>query len=165
MQAKFICHWPDGRVEIVGSGRLEDLQKQFGPTFTVADMKALAMRRRLAQGATFIEMPDGWEPPADRTFRNAWRVKGKSIEGVEHPECAELEVDMPAAREIHRGWLRRKRIGKLAELDVEYQKADEQNDNAKKRLVATEKQRLRDLPSDPRIDAAKTPDELKAVTP
>lgn len=163
MQLKFVVVLPDGKVWVVGSGRLEDLQRQFGESFGESDLRALVLRKSIPEGAEAIEMPKGWEPPSDRTFRDAWRGKGKSGEGVEHPECDLIEVDMPHAREIHRGWLRRKRISMLAELDVQYQRADEAGDKGAKQGIAKEKQRLRDLPADPRIEAAKTPDELKAI--
>lgn len=100
----------------------------------------------------------GWKPiqdrdvPPDRTFRGAWRCKGDNI-----------EVDMPAAREIHRERLRRHRARMMPDLDAEYIKADEKGDKARKQEIAQEKQRLRDITADPRIEAAGTPDELRAV--
>jgi hypothetical protein len=95
---------------------------------------------------------DAAELPTDRTFRGAWRDRGR------------IEVDMPAAREIHRQNLRHAREPLLAALDVEYQRADEMNDQEAKRRVVQQKQRLRDITSDPRIEQAHTPDELKAIT-
>lgn len=92
--------------------------------------------------------------PADRTFRNAWKAgSGK----VEH--------DMAKAREIHKENLRSMRAPLMAALDVEYIKADELGDAAKKAQIAAKKQALRDVTRDARITAAATPDELKAVIP
>lgn len=86
-------------------------------------------------------------------YRDAWRHdKG-------------LVVDMDAAREIHREKLRALRAQKLAALDVEYQRADEDGDGNSKRAISTLKQALRDATSDPMIDAAKTPDELRLAIP
>lgn len=92
----------------------------------------------------------------DQTFRNAWK---------DGPGLGKPDVDMPKAREIHRNRLRRMRTPKLEALDVEYTRADEAGDQTKKQQVAQQKQALRDVTTDPAIDAAQTPDELKAVIP
>ena len=89
--------------------------------------------------------------PQDRTFRNAWKP--------------DLTVDMAKARDIWRDKMRRARAPKLAELDIEYQRADEAADVVRKRDVARRKQALRDVTKDPRIEAASTPEALKAVWP
>jgi hypothetical protein len=44
-------------------------------------------------------------------------------------------------------------------------RAQEQGDQAKADEIAAKKQALRDVTADPAIDAATTPDELKAVRP
>jgi hypothetical protein len=93
-------------------------------------------------------------PVEDRTFRNAWKDAGGARPGT----------DMPKAREIHRARLRKLRGNLLEQLDHEYQQADERGDGAAKRDIAADRQRLRDLPADPRIEAAQTPEELKALT-
>lgn len=90
--------------------------------------------------------------PTDRTFRNAWRKVGATV-----------EVSMPPAREIHRDHIREARDPLLAELDVKYMKALEQGQDTT--AIVAQKQALRDAPQDPRIDAAQTPQELKAVWP
>ena len=95
------------------------------------------------------------DAPSDRTFRNAWRLDGDGA----------VEVDMDKAREIHREKLRGIRKPLLEALDVEYQRADEAGNTAEKKRVAAKKQALRDVTADPAIDAASTPDELKAVIP
>lgn len=92
--------------------------------------------------------------PSDRTFRNAWKLDGGAI-----------GVDMVKARELHRNKLRELRKPKLEALDVEYQRADEKGDTAEKKRVADKKQALRDVTADPAIEAAQTPEALKAVMP
>ena len=89
------------------------------------------------------------EIPADRRFRGAWRDGKGSV-----------AVDMPAAREIHRDFLRAARAPLLAKLDIEYQRADEAGDRAAKTRIAAAKQALRDVTAAPEIDAATTPEEL-----
>lgn len=95
------------------------------------------------------------ELPASRSYRAAWVDR-----------AGRIEVDMPRAREVLRDRIRVLRERRLAELDKEYLRADEQNDGARKRQIAVQKQALRDAPADPRIDAAATPqalDDLLAI--
>lgn len=89
--------------------------------------------------------------PTDRTFRNAWQYSGNVV-----------EIDMPTARNIHRDTLREERKPILSGLDVDYMKALEQGSDTS--AIVAMKQKLRDVTKDPRIDAAATPDELKALT-
>ena len=72
-------------------------------------------------------------------------------------------VDMAKAREIHKARIRAAREPKLAELDIEYQRADETNDTTKKSEIAAKKQALRDAPADSGIAAASDTDALKAL--
>ena len=72
---------------------------------------------------------------------------------------------MPLAREIWRDKMRQARAPKLEALDVEYMQADEVGDASKKAIVAQKKKALRDVTSDPAIEAAQTPEELKLFWP
>jgi len=96
---------------------------------------------------------DAADIPADRTFRDAW----EDNDGV--------KVNMPKAREIHKVKLRLLRGPKMAALDIAYMRADEIGDSAEKARIKAQKQALRDVTADPRISAATTPDDLKAVIP
>tara|TARA_Y100000004_G_scaffold94593_1_gene105989 strand:- start:737 stop:997 length:261 start_codon:yes stop_codon:yes gene_type:complete len=69
-------------------------------------------------------------------------------------------VDMAKAREIHKTNIRRARTSKLAELDVEFQKALETG--ASTTDIVAKKQALRDAPADSGIAAASDADALKA---
>ena len=69
-------------------------------------------------------------------------------------------VDMAKAREIHKTNIREARLPKLAELDVEFQKALETS--ADTSAIVAKKQALRDAPADSGIASANTADELKA---
>lgn len=89
--------------------------------------------------------------PTDRTYRDAWTPN--------------LTVDMEKARSIQRDRVRAARAPLLQALDVEYMKALEMGDTAAMEFIAGEKQALRDAPADPRINAASTPEELKAILP
>lgn len=90
--------------------------------------------------------------PKDRTFRGAWTFGGAAI-----------THDMAKAREITRARLRRERVPVLAALDVEYQRADEIGDQSAKAAIIQRKQLLRDAPSNPAIDAAKTVGDLTKI--
>ena len=69
-------------------------------------------------------------------------------------------VDMAKAREIHKTNIRTARTPKLAELDVEFQKALETG--ASTTDIVAKKQALRDAPADSGIAAASDTDALKA---
>jgi hypothetical protein len=70
-------------------------------------------------------------------------------------------VDMDKARDIQRARLRTLRAAEFAELDIQYQRADEKGDKAAKAAIALRKQQLRDVTDSPEIAEAKTPDALK----
>lgn len=90
------------------------------------------------------------EVPSDRTFRDAWKHDGGIV------------VDMPKAREIHKNRLRALRAPLLQALDVDFMRATERGTPTAGIVAA--KQVLRDVTKDPRIEAAKTPEDLKLVT-
>ena len=69
-------------------------------------------------------------------------------------------VDMAKAREIHKTKIRTAREPKLAELDIEFQKALETG--ASTTEIVAKKQALRDAPADSGIVAANDADALKA---
>lgn len=104
---------------------------------------------------------DPSEIPQDRVFRNAWVDSGK------------LAVDMPRAREIHRARLRDLRAPLFGALDAAVNKLAAKaltgNLTAAERTqvagLEAKRQALRDVTSDPAIDAATTADELAAAVP
>ena len=69
-------------------------------------------------------------------------------------------IDMAKAREIHKTNIRNARTPKLAELDIEFQKALEAS--ADTSAIVSKKQALRDAPADSGIAAASDADALKA---
>ena len=69
-------------------------------------------------------------------------------------------IDMAKAREIHKNNIRAARSPKLAELDIEFQKALETG--ASTTDIVAKKQALRDAPADSGIAAASDTDALKA---
>ena len=71
-----------------------------------------------------------------------------------------IKIDMTKAKEIHKTNIRGARTPKLAELDVEFQKAIETG--ASTTDIVAKKQALRDAPADSAIDAATDEAGLKA---
>ena len=71
-----------------------------------------------------------------------------------------IKIDMAKAKEIHKANIREARTPKLAELDVEFQKALETG--ASTTDIVAKKQALRDAPADSGITSAADTDALKA---
>lgn len=143
---KIVWKKPDGSIAIThpvraprdGEDYLENIAKE--------------AKERGAIPADWVRVECPGPMPSDRDFRDAWRV----VNGT----CT---VDMAQAREIHRKKLRAMREPLLAKLDVDYLRAMERGAGTTEIVAA--KQALRDVTEDPAIDAAATPDELKAVIP
>jgi hypothetical protein len=95
------------------------------------------------------------EIPADRTFRNAWRDRGRII-----------DHDMPMVRQLQLGWIRQQRAPMLEQLDRDWMRATGQGNSAEAARIEAERQRLRDAPATlgPLLEAAQTPDDVKRVT-
>jgi len=118
--------------------------------FTEADAEARALTKVPAD-ATNVRWVTAAEIPLDRAFRAAWKN--------------DLTVDMAKAKAIHLDRIRALREPRLAKLDADYLRADEAGDTAQKAVIAAKKQALRDATAYPAIDAARTPDQLKAAIP
>ena len=69
-------------------------------------------------------------------------------------------IDMSRARDIHRNNIRQARKDKLAELDIEYQRATETS--ADTSAIIAKKQALRDAPAAAGISTAVNETDLKA---
>lgn len=105
---------------------------------------------------------DGSLALQDRTFRDAWQLEGDAI-----------TVDMAIARDIHRDALRRARALVFGPLDDIARRLSRKKDISGSltegeisEYAAAEvaAQALRDVTEDPRIEAADTPEELRALT-
>ena len=72
-----------------------------------------------------------------------------------------ITINMTKAKEIHRKHVREARTPLLASLDTDFQRALETSSDTA--AIVSKKQALRDAPANAAIDAAKTPDELKAA--
>ncbi|MES0052210.1 hypothetical protein NKJ66_01110 [Mesorhizobium sp. M0078] len=105
-------------------------------------------------------VPVGWHrctldafPVEHEHVRDAWTIrKGKVV------------VDMPRAKEATRHRLRAERSPLMLVNDREALRALEIGDQVALEAITAEKQRLRDITKLPAIDAAETPDDLKALS-
>lgn len=104
-------------------------------------------------GATEYKSAD-YTIPAERTFRNGWEANSDT--GV-------ISVNMTKARDIWRDKIRVARVRPLEDLDTAFMKALEVG--ASTSQIVSDKQALRDAPALSSIEAASTPDELKAIQP
>lgn len=151
-QTKFALTLRDGSVAIMSF-----VTKGFNPNGSVQFEREPTDEHLRRDFAKHLLDVVSYRPIADtdlptRDYRNAWCDDGTRI-----------THDMAKARDICRERLRALRAPLLAELDVEYQRADEREDAAAKRDVATRKQRLRDATKDPRIEAAADVSDLDEV--
>ena len=71
-----------------------------------------------------------------------------------------IKIDMAKAKEIHKANIREARTPKLAELDIEFQKALETSSDTT--AIIAKKQVLRDYPAQSGISTAVTDTDLKA---
>jgi len=152
---KILYPKPDGGVAIVIAASKADLERVLGP-LTDNEYRQHVVERSVPKDIDprrIRILPDDWQAPDDRTFRNAWVASGDRI-----------TVDMPKARDIHRQKLRQARKPELEALDVEALRATEKDDKAALSVVAQRKQKLRDVTKHPDIDACPDPDALKALT-
>lgn len=152
---KIIFTRPDGGLSVVNPV-LNTIREV--PGFTEADAEQRAWDR-LPPDAINPRFVDDADIPTDRSFRNGWKDTGTAV-----------DHDMPKCREIQREKIRSKRAKLFAEADATFAKALEawlQTQNVPQAITdaMTNRQALRDAPADPAIDAAKTPEELKAAFP
>lgn len=156
---------PDGGVSIIRpsprSKREDESEEDF-----LARTLAKAIRRGAEPCADGKEHEPGSYPteadpitvideddiPVDLSYRAAWVLQGTAP-----------VVDMERAKEIKRNRLRLDRKPLFAENDAMASWAVLLGDEQMKAEVLAERQRLRDLPALPSIDAAQTPDDLKAI--
>ena len=104
-------------------------------------------------GATDYNAAD-YTIPAERTFRDGWEA---------NTDTNVISVNMAKAKDIWRDKIRAARVEPLAALDTAFMKAQETS--ASTTQIVADKQALRDAPALSSIDAASTPDELKAIQP
>jgi len=101
------------------------------------------------EGARIIENTD--LDSLDNEFRNAW-----SCDADMNPT-----IDMEKARDVWRDKIRMARRPKLAELDIQYMRAQEAGEDTS--AIVDTKNKLRDFPAKPEIDSASTVEELKVI--
>lgn len=76
-----------------------------------------------------------------------------------------ISINMELAKQIWRDKIRADRLSLLEKLDILFLRAIETNNINEQTNISILKQKLRDAPSDPRIDSAQNPDELSNINP
>ena len=95
----------------------------------------------------------------DKDFVDSWQLINDEVTGAKN-----VVVNINNAKTQWRQKLRNERIPILQQLDIQYMRALETSDSGLAAETAAKKQRLRDAPSDVRIEAAATTDDLKRIT-
>lgn len=108
------------------------------------------INKDIPTSAVDVKTVDGTLIPVERTYRNSLKT--------------DLTFDMVKAKEIHKQKLREIRKPLMEALDSEYFRADEAGDIAKKNLIASQKQVLRDITKRSDLINATTIEALKKVT-
>ncbi|MDZ4347906.1 MAG: hypothetical protein U1E51_36325 [Candidatus Binatia bacterium] len=120
---------------------------------TEDEFVARIMAKDVPVNAINARVVDEIDIPTDRTFRNAWE------------DNVGVKVNMPKAREIHREHLRALRRPLFEQNDLVLRDALLDGDTIKQAEAITTRDALRDVTDDPGIQAAQTPEALKAAVP
>jgi hypothetical protein len=90
---------------------------------------------------------DASELPADKYFRNAWRLGAFN----------KISIDIQAAKEIQRNYWREARVPKLAALDIQFMQALEAGNSVLQTNISETKQALRD------VTLTELPDDINGI--
>ena len=129
---------------------LNEINPATGKPFTIQEIAD----KDIPAGISTYSIVEDSVIPTDISFRNAWVGVGIGTDG------GVISEDITKAKEIHKTNIRKARIPKLAELDIEYQRATETSANTSD--IVAKKQALRDAPAASGISTASNTAELKA---
>ena len=129
---------------------LNEINPTTGQPFTIQEIAD----KDLPAGISTYSVVEDSVIPTDIDFRDAWVGVGIGTTG------GVISEDITKAKEIHKTNIRKARIPKLAELDIEYQRATETSANTSD--IVAKKQALRDAPAASGISTAANTTELKA---
>lgn len=138
MEKRIVFKNQDGSIGVIIPGKKTSLS-----------IEQIALKD-VPQGASY-KIVDASEIPQKDEYRGSWEVDNDF----------KIKFNMNKAKELHKEKLRKLREPKLAALDIEYQKADEEGDNNRKKDIAAKKKKLRDATKHSAIDAAQSIEELK----
>jgi hypothetical protein len=122
-------------------------------------LNRVAARRLDLDGLTLV----GWRRLSDSEHRafSQDRTYREALEDV----GGKLQHNMAKAKELHRAYLRHVNGDKLMLLDRQWVDAMAANKRPEADAIEAKRKAMRDRVNDPAIDAAKSIEELKAVTP
>ena len=139
----------DGTVAIL-QPILTEINPNTGNPFTIGEIA----EKDVPVGISTYSIVEDSVIPTDRSFRDSWVGNGVGV------STTTIIEDLTKAKEIHKTNIRNARIPKLAELDVDFQKALETS--ADTSAIVAKKQTLRDAPAASGISTAASTDDLKA---
>jgi len=129
-----------------------------------------ALPTRETQGGNIVIMPGvslvSWRrisPEEHALFEQDRPGEGSYYRSAIVDRGGVIQHDMAKARECRRERVRQKRSIILSRLDGDWMKATGQGNKQKADEVEAERQKWRDAPADPRIDAAQSVEELKLL--
>lgn len=142
-----------GDVAIAHSASKEQVELSMGP-LSDDEFAAHILERSVPDGAANVMVfPENWSPPDSGIYRAAWQC----VDG-------EVKIGMGRAKQIHRQMLRDRRAVLFSGLDVEFIRAQEDDDREALKRIAAQKKKLRDVTSHPLIDKAETINDLETLT-
>ena len=139
----------DGTVSIL-QPILTEINPNTGKAFTIGEIA----EKDVPVGISTYSIVEDSVIPTDRSFRDSWVGNGVGV------STATIVEDLTKAKEIHKTNIRNARIPKLAELDVDFQRALETS--ADTSAIVAKKQTLRDAPTASGISTAASTADLKA---
>ena len=129
---------------------LTEINPNTGKPFTILEIA----EKDVPVGISTYSIVEDSVIPTDRSFRGSWVGNGVGV------STATIVEDLTKAKEIHKTNIRNVRKDKLAEQDIEFQKALETG--ADTTTIVAKKQALRDAPAAAGISTAVTETDLKA---
>lgn len=139
----------DGTVSIL-QPILTEINPNTGNVFTIEEIA----EKDVPVGISTYSIVEDSVIPTDRSFRDSWVGNGVGV------STATIVEDLTKAKEIHKANIRNARTPKLAELDVDFQKALETS--ADTSAIVAKKQTLRDAPAASGISTSASTADLKA---
>jgi len=176
MEIYLVARWSDGSVsheamQIVGRFPAQPTERGWRAagdgTWVRAssDANCIEYLARVAQRRLELDniTMTGWRRLADDEHRMFER--DREYRDAMEDAGGRIGHNMPKARELHRSRLRHINGDRFLRLDREWVNASASGNAAEARDVENKRKALRDMVDDPRIEAAQTLDDLKAVMP
>lgn len=144
----------DGGVSILTPTAKENIERDLGVSLSDIEYENIIRSSIPADALTPVDIEEDIIPKEEEMFYKAWKQNNDKI-----------DIDLNIAKDIQLDRMRKERDPLLAALDVEYVKADEQEDVTRKDEIKTEKQRLRDITEPLKAMVPESLDDIKNAYP